>query len=69
MVTHFLPTSEVDSLNPGPNVGKLVSYDGRQFTVQNLDQLYWFPLPIKLPIVIGPIGPSVESDIKTKINK
>ena len=41
MVTHLLPTSEVFGLDPGPYVGKLVvAYQGRQFIVQNLDQLY-----------------------------
>ena len=37
VVTHSPPTSEVSGSNPGPYVGKT---DGRQFSVQNLDQLY-----------------------------
>ena len=43
MVTHLPPTSEVDSSNPKPYVGKMVYMfltNGWQFTVQNLDQLY-----------------------------
>ena len=42
VVTHLPPTSEVGSSNPRPYVGKLVvaRTNGRQFTVQNLDQLY-----------------------------
>ena len=40
------------------------------FTVQNFDLycIYWFPLPINLPVVISPIQ-CVESDVKTQINK
>ena len=41
VVTHSPPTSEVCGSNPGPNVGKLFFLTvGRQFIVQNLDQLY-----------------------------
>ena len=40
VVTHLPPTSEVSGSNPRPYVGKLVVTDGRQFTVQNLDQVY-----------------------------
>ena len=30
--------------------------------------MYWFSLPIKLPVVIGPVH-GFESDVKTQINK
>ena len=42
MVTNYSPTSEVCGSNPKPYVGKVVVSltNGRQFTVQNLDQLY-----------------------------
>ena len=41
MVTHSPPTSEVSSSYPNPlfERGSFLT-DGRQFTVQNLDQLY-----------------------------
>ena len=29
--------------------------------------MYWFPLPIKLPIIIGPTQ-CAESDVKTQVN-
>ena len=51
VVTHLSPTSEVGGSNPGPYVGKLVvSYRWLAVTLTNC--MYWFPLPIKLPIVI-----------------
>ena len=38
MVTHSTPTSDVSGSNPGTYVGKLVvSNNGLQFTVQDLD--------------------------------
>ena len=41
VVTHSSPTSEVSSSNPGSYVENLViAFQGLQFTVQNLDQLY-----------------------------
>ena len=41
MVTQLPPTSEVSSSNPNPMWERwLILTDGRQFTVQNLDQQY-----------------------------
>ena len=58
VVAHMSPTSEVDGSNPGPYVGKMVvSY--RRSAVYGTKTLtncmYWFPLPLILPVMIRPI--------------
>ena len=46
VVTHLPPTPEVRGSNPGPYVGRYQLY--RTLT----NYMYWFPLSIKLPVVI-----------------
>ena len=51
VVTLSPPTSEAGVRFPArPQVGKLVV--AVQFTVQNPNELYWFPLPFQLPVLI-----------------
>ena len=59
MVTHSPLISEIYSSNPGSYIGKLAYgklTDSRQFSVQNLDNLYVLvSSPIKLPVKIRPM--------------
>ena len=53
-VTHWPTTSGVGGSNLMWESWQLLT-DAPKFTEQNLEQLYWFPLPIKLPLIILPV--------------